>query len=96
MYLHECIQELRHRYVEFVHRADQDMRQRMMQLASEVDAHKCKVVELRGLASTVNLRQSSLLDRSNRAMELHKNLSERVGESKGCLPTGLDLESFTG
>ena len=79
MYLHECIQQLRLHPVEFVHRADQDLRQRVQQLGGEVAAHRSTAEEMQALMATARERQTRLSERSQRAMELHRNLSERAG-----------------
>ena len=55
------------------------MRQRMDLLGTEVAAHRETVNELLEEASTLQQRQAGLLERSHKAMELHRNLSERAG-----------------
>ena len=58
-YLSECIALMRQHHIEYIHRADQEIRQRMAALGQEVPAHRAAMTELQQVC--VALRDCRLL-----------------------------------
>jgi hypothetical protein len=80
LYLHDCTQQLHQHYIEFIHRADQDLRQRILQLNGEASTQRRALHELQASCKSAQQRGSDLLVRVRQAAELQKNLAERSGD----------------
>ncbi|GAX85456.1 hypothetical protein CEUSTIGMA_g12872.t1 [Chlamydomonas eustigma] len=78
MYLHDCTQQLHEHYIEFIHRADQDMRQRMLQLNSETSTQRKALEELKASSQAAQQKGCELLARVKQAADLQRNLADRA------------------
>lgn len=77
-YLTQCISHLQSHHVEFAHRCDQGLKQRISQLNDEARSHSSSSSELAALLSSVSNKQAEMQQRVARALELQENLIERT------------------
>ncbi|KAG1665679.1 hypothetical protein FOA52_005469, partial [Chlamydomonas sp. UWO 241] len=77
VHLHACIGALRGSHVEFIHRADAELRTRMATLSKEASLHKDALSELSQLHTSVASREVELAERAGRVALMQANLQAR-------------------